>query len=79
MVPPDFYRLFWLGWLLAFAVIESYAIWKNVPGGTFSEWVWWILGSGDADREWYRNVFRVVVAGFLVWLIPHFFTRWKWW
>lgn len=79
MVPPDFYRLFWLAWLLAFCVIEFYALHNGVKGGTFSEWVWWILGSGESEREWYRWGARAFVLVLLFWLIPHFFTKWKWW
>lgn len=78
MVPPDFFKFFWIAWLLSFAAIEFYAIRAGIAGGTFSEFVWWIIGSGDGDREWFRWLARGLVLILLLWLIPHFFTKWKW-
>lgn len=79
MVPPDFFKFFWLGWIFAFAIIEWYAVHNGIRGGTFSEFVWWIIGSGKADREWYRWLARGLLLALMLWLIPHFYTRWKWW
>jgi hypothetical protein len=78
MVPPDFFKFFWILWLLSFAAVEFYAVRSGIGGGTFSEFVWWILGSGESEREWFRWVARGLVLILLLWLIPHFFTRWKW-
>lgn len=78
MVPPDFFKWFWIAWLLAFGIVEFIAIRNDTGHDTFSSFVWWILGSGDEEREWFRWLARVLVGILLLWLIPHFFTKWKW-
>ncbi len=78
MVPPDFPKMYWLAWLLMFGVLEFWAVHKGQTDHTFSYFVWWILGSGDAEREWFRWLARGLVAVLLLWLIPHFFTKWRW-
>jgi hypothetical protein len=78
-VPPDLWKFVWIAWLLWFGIWEFIAVKFSVPRGTFSEFVWWIMGSGEADREWYRWLARGLVAVLLVWLVPHFFTKWNWW
>lgn len=77
-VPPDFPKMYWLAWLALFAVFEFYAVYTKQTDHTFSYFMWWILGSGDADREWFRWLARGVVLAILLWVIPHFFTKWKW-
>jgi hypothetical protein len=78
MVPDDFPRLYWLAWLLMFGVLEGWAVYTGRVDHTFSYWVWWILGSGEDTREWFRWVARAGVLVLLIWLIPHFFTKWEW-
>lgn len=77
-MPPDIFKWLWVGWLLAFGVIEFVAIRNGTPNDTFSEFAWWLLGSGNADREWFRWLARGLVGVLLLWLIPHFFTKWSW-
>lgn len=78
--PPDLPRIYWLVWILMFGVLEFWAIHTKQTDHTFSYFVWWILGSHDgADREWFRWLARGLVVGLLLWLIPHFATKWKWW
>jgi len=79
MVPYPPFKFFWIAWLLAFAIVEFIAIKREAGGDTFSEFVWWIIGTGEDQREVWRWVARAFVLGLLLWLIPHFMTRWKWW
>jgi hypothetical protein len=78
MVPETSFKLAWIAWILAFCVIEFIAIRREGYGDTFSEFVWWIIGSGDDQRDAWRWAARIFLAGLMLWLIPHFFTRWKW-
>ena len=78
MVPPDFPKVYWLAWLLMFGLLEGWAVYTGRGDHTFSYFVWWILGSGDGEREWFRWVARGGVLVLLLWLIPHFFTKWRW-
>jgi hypothetical protein len=78
-VPHDTYKALWIIWLAFFCIVEFIAVKRAGTGDTFSEFVWWIIGSGEAEREWYRWAARAFVLGLLLWLVPHFFTKWKWW
>ena len=74
-VPPDFFRLYWLVWLVVgFGGMEYYAIKTGQTEGTFSYWVWWIIGTGEDGREWIRWLARIVLGVFFIWLIQHFYT-----
>ena len=75
-VPP--FKFFWIAWLLAFAIVEIIALRREGGGDTFSEFVWWIIGTGESERDTWQWVARVFVIGFMVWLVPHFATGWKW-
>ena len=79
MVPEPTFKILWLIWITFFCVVEFIAVRREGYGDTFSEFIWWIIGSGEEEREWYRWAARIFLAGLLAWLIPHFFTRWKWW
>jgi hypothetical protein len=77
-VPPDFWKFYWLVWLvIGFGVAEFVALKTIGTRGTFSYFVWWIMGSYAEEREWYRNVARGLLIIFFLWIIPHFFTRWN--
>jgi len=79
MVPPDFPKLYWLVWfVVGFGVMEAWAVYTGRVDHTLSYWWWWILGSGEEEREWYRWAARGALLVTLVWLIPHFFTKWEW-
>lgn len=77
-VPPDFPKLFWLGWFLAFVLFEAWAVYSGKTDHTLSYTVWWLAGTGSDDREWFRWLFRVIIVCGALWLIPHFMTKWKW-
>jgi len=77
-VPHDTFKALWIAWLVFFCIVEFIAIKRDGYGDTFSEFVQWIVGAGEAEREWFRWVARVFVIGLLLWLIPHFLNRWKW-
>lgn len=78
MVPPDFWKIYWIAWLVVgFGVFEFVAVSQGIRGATFSEFVWWIIGSGDSEREWYRWAARGLLVLFFIWIVPHFFTRWN--
>ena len=32
MVPPDFFKFFWILWLLSFAAVEFYAVRSGIGG-----------------------------------------------
>jgi hypothetical protein len=79
MTPEPTFKLLWIAWILFFCVVEFIAVRREGYGDTFSEFVWWIIGSGDDQRDVWRWTARIFLAGLIAWLIPHFFTRWKWW
>lgn len=70
----------WIGWGLAFAVIEGVALANSRAGDTLSEHVWAWLGvrRGRAWPErtprWTLRVARSVVLSGLLWLALHFAT-----
>lgn len=77
-VPETPFKLFWIAWILIFVVVEYVAIKRVGHGDTFSEFVWWVMGTGDNNRDALRWIARAVVLGGLVWLIPHFASGWTW-
>lgn len=77
MVPETTFKWLWIAWLLMFGIIEFIAVRRELGGDTFSEFVWWIIGSGDDQRDVWRWAARIGLAGLFAWLIPHFFTRWN--
>jgi len=78
MVPVTGFKLFWIAWLVAFGVVEFIAVRREGGGDTFSEFIWWIIGTGESDRDAVRWIARALILGVLLWLIPHFFTKWRW-
>jgi len=78
-VPPDFPKIYWLAWLIiGFGAMEAWAVYTGRVEWTFSYTVWWLLGTGEETREWFRWIARAGVAVLFAWLIPHFFTGWEW-
>ncbi len=67
----------WLGWGAYFAVVEGMALYRSKPGDTLSEHIWaWFgtaAGTGRPANAWAR-IRRVVLLGFLAWLVTHFLT-----
>lgn len=77
-MPDPTFKILWILWLIAFGVIEFIAIRRDGYGDTFSEFVWWIIGSGDGGRDAWRWAARIALGILIAWLIPHFFTKWRW-
>lgn len=74
-VPPDFWKIYWTCWVvIGFGVAEFVALKTIGPQGTFSYYVWWLIGTGEEAREWPRWAARISLAVFFVWLIQHFYT-----
>lgn len=68
------FSIFWLVWVVAAVVVELVAVRRKQSGDTLSENEWAVTGV-KGDRllpAWLAWPLRVIVAGFLVWLIPHF-------
>jgi len=57
----------WVGWLLAFLVIEGLALFNKKKGDTLSEnvWRWFGVKSGKSLRT-------MGLLGFMTWLTIHF-------
>ena len=60
----------WIGWLIAFVVIEAIAIKSKARGDTLSEHVW----SWFSLRKSKKNVFTYGFLLFWLWLTIHFVT-----
>ena len=63
-IPRYVYTLVWVFIVLTFIVFETFAILDPNTGDTFSEHMWWLTSS---------PVMRLMVAGFVVWLLLHLF------
>lgn len=65
------YTLLWVGWLLAFAIIEGVALHNDMPGATLSEHLrrWFRV-----DTKLGRTAFLVVTVGLAAWLVAHIIT-----
>jgi hypothetical protein len=68
------YTWLWVIWVLAFGVIEYSALKNKGKGDTLTEHVRKLIGTGTAGRNWENWVARIVLAGGILWSIPHFFT-----
>ncbi len=79
MVPPDFFKIYWICWIvIGFGVVEFIAVRYQIPNAAFSNFIWWITDTGsDGVRDWYRWVARGLMVLFFIWIIPHFFTKWN--
>lgn len=70
----------WIGWGVAFGVIEGVALANSRHGDTLSEHVWAFLGvrrDGAAPHRtprWTLRVARIVVLSGMLWLTLHFAT-----
>lgn len=73
-VPPDTPKFLWFGWLLYFAILETYAVKSGQTSWTFSYVVWWVMGTGEEERELARWIARGLVGVFCVWFIQHIYT-----
>lgn len=56
--------IFWLCWIVAFGIYETYALVKKKPADTLSYKVWSIQGTGF-------TVARFFVGAFFLWLFFH--------
>jgi hypothetical protein len=70
----DAYTVAWLLWIFAFILIETSALRNQEPGDTLSEHVWEWFGTGvpKGERTLWWLVKRIILVGFLVWLLGHF-------
>lgn len=61
----------WVGWILAFLVIEGLALFNKDKGDTLSENVWrWFGVKGKPSG---KNSLRTMgLMGFMIWLAIHF-------
>ncbi len=66
----DGYTIAWILWILAFGVIEGKALMNKQAGDTLSEHVWAWFSVADKGKAW--RIRRVVLLGFLSWLLVHF-------
>lgn len=66
------YTWLWIGWIVAFLVIEGLALTNKEPGDTLSEHVWkWAAVRGQGRAVKLR---RFILLTLLAWLIVHFLT-----
>jgi hypothetical protein len=65
----SFYTWAWLFWLAFFVTIEGSAIFRKARGDTLSEHVWAWFQIRDKPAQWTWR--RIVLAGFLCWLLVH--------
>ena len=74
MRQPEFnlYSLLWLLWLVAFLVLEIYALVTNAYN-TLSENVWRLTGVGQPGGWSFAHF---MVAAFCLWLACHFVFGW---
>jgi hypothetical protein len=72
----NIWRWLWVGWLGFFLTLETIALVRLAPGDTFSEFVWWLIGTrpGEPVGHWSaRHVLGAfLVFGLLFWLMGHF-------
>lgn len=78
MVPVTGFKLFWIGWIVAFGVAEFIAIKREGRGDTLSEFIWWLIDVDNHPDDIFRWIARILILGTLLWLIPHFMTQWRW-
>lgn len=71
------YSWLWIAWAAMFCIVEYFALTNGVPGDTLSEQVWMLIGTGS-ERSGLNWFFRVTLVAGFAWLVPHFFTGWKW-
>lgn len=62
----------WLGWLIAFMVIEAVALWKVGTQATLSAHVWRWGSVRVKGKAWRWR--RLLLLAFMVWLLVHFIT-----
>lgn len=66
------YTLLWAGWVLAFIIVEGFALRNDVSGDTLSEHVRkWIR----TDTKLGRTIFLVAFGGFAIWFLVHIITK----
>ena len=71
-----FFSWLWVGWGVAFLVIEGVALVRKERGDTLSEHVWrWfqLRGRKDGKKPWQIAV-RFAFLAFWAWLTIHFLT-----
>lgn len=68
----DVWAWLWIGWIVAFVVIEGLALKDRDRGDTLSEHVWeWF--SVKKPGPW-AKARRTLLAAFMLWLSVHFLT-----
>lgn len=68
------YTILWLIWIAGFGVIEYAALKNKKEGDTLTEHVRKLIGTKTEGRNWENWLARGVLAGGIIWAIPHFFT-----
>lgn len=66
----------WIGWIVAFLVIEGFAIINKKRGDTLSEhvWSWFQLKGRKDDKKPWQVLLRLGFLFFWVWLTFHFLS-----
>ena len=71
----------WIGWIVAFVVVEAVALFNKQKGDTLSEHVWKWFGVPDENSK-VKKAFtfgRFFLGAFLLWLAGHLtFGWWNW-
>ena len=66
------WTVLWVGWIVAFFVIEGVALRNDMPGDTLSEHIRkWLR----MDTKLGRSVFLVAFGGFALWFVVHILLR----
>ena len=65
------YTLLWIGWILAFVIIEGVALHNDMPGDTLSEH---IRKYFRVDVKIGRTIFLIIWVGFAAWMVAHVLT-----
>lgn len=63
------YTMLWIFWGVFFLVVEGFALFDKRRGDTLSEHIWHWFQIRDKPQQWTWR--RVVLAGFLLWLLIH--------
>jgi len=71
-IPGVVWSLLWIGWILAFFIIEGIALFNDVPRDTLSAHLrrWFRI-----DTKLGRTLFLVAFGGFVCWFGVHIITR----
>ena len=72
----DFWTFAWIGWLLAFLILEAVAIVRKKSDDTLSEktWRWFSLKGDKSKLKSWQYMLRYGFIAFWLWLTIHFIS-----